>query len=321
LVGGFIATYWSWRWIFFINIPIGIIGIAATLLYIPNIRETDTGPLDVRRTVLAALTLVGLVFGTENLGHSNLSSAVVWAILGFTAIAAGGYALHARVFPRPALDFRLFRTRTFAVSTLAGVLYRMGTGAVPFLLPMMLQVAFGMSAIQSGSLTFISAIGSFVMKAMAPKLLRRFGFRDLLVCNAVLNGLLLASYGLFRPSTPHLLILGLLLLGGFLRSIQFFGLNTLTFVDISRPASSYASTLSSVIQQISSSLGIASGAAIVGAATALSGAVVPTAEQFMPAFFSVGAVEIVSSLMIRQLPANAGEAVSGHRPANAKAAG
>jgi len=312
LIGGFIATYWSWRWIFFINIPIGIVGLAATLRYIPNIREESSEPLDIRGTLIAALALVAFVFGLENIGRGVLPAPVIASILLVAVLAAGTFALHARHTLHPALDFSLFRTRTFAVSMTAGSLFRIGIGAIPFLMPMMLQVAFGLSAIQSGALTFIGAVGAFSMKMFAPALLRHFGFRALLAVNAVLSGGLLASYGLFRPSTSHTIIFALLLIGGFLRSLQFTGLNSLAFADISRHTSSHASTLSSVMQQLSFSLGIASGAAIVSATAALSGSLSPSAMDFMPAFFFVGGIAALSGVAYLRLPPDAGAAVSGH---------
>lgn len=319
LVGGFIATYWSWRWIFFINVPIGLIGIIATLRYIPNIREEAPERLDVRGTIIAGLALLCCVFGLENVGRGLLPAGAIAAMLCMALVMAALYIRHARVTEHPALDLTLFRNVPFAVSISAGTLFRIGIGAFPFLMPLMLQVGFGMSAIESGSLTFIVAIGALSMKMFAPIILRRTGFRRLMIGNAVLSGLLLASCGLFRPSTPHLVIIVGLLAGGFFRSLQFTSLNTLAFAEIPRHLSSRASTLSSVMQQLSLSLGVASGASVLMFTTILSGVPTPRPEDFTPAFALVGLAAMASSLAILRLSPDAGAEVSGHRRAEVPA--
>src|SRR5580704_17682521 len=220
-LGGFIVTYYSWRWIFFINVPIGIIGFVLVTIFIENIREEEVFPLDFRGFMLTGFGLAGLVLGFEMVGRGVLPVPVVIAILAGGLLCSVAYVLHARRVKYPIIDLKLINITTFAKSTIGGGLFRMGIGALPFLLAMLLQLVFGLSPFESGMLTFTSAAGALFMKVTAVPVIRRYGFRNVLIVNGIIASLVLMSYALFRPTTPHFIIILALLSGGFLRSLQF----------------------------------------------------------------------------------------------------
>ena len=311
LVGGAITTYASWRWIFFINVPIGLIGIALVLALIPNLKEEQRDPFDARGFLWSSIALAAFMFGFENVGRDLLPAYAVAGLLGAALLATLAYLRHARRVARPVLDPSLFRLPTYRASVLGGTLFRIGIGAVPFLMPVMLQIGFGLTAFESGALTFAGAAGALTMKALAGPILRRFGFRPVLGLNSIVSGVILAGYGAFRPDTPHLVILGALLLGGFFRSLQFTGMNTLSYAEVPQAMTSRANTLASVMQQLSLSLGVAVGATALHLAVQWSGGAL-TPASFVPAFLTVGLMACVSSLPFWRLPPDAGDEISGH---------
>ncbi|PWC50678.1 DHA2 family efflux MFS transporter permease subunit [Azospirillum melinis] len=310
LVGGAITTYASWRWIFFINVPIGLVGIALVLALIPNLKEEQRDPFDARGFLWSSIALAAFMFGFENVGRDLLPATAVAILLAVALLATLAYLRHARRVARPVLDPSLFRLQTYRASVLGGTLFRIGIGAVPFLMPVMLQIGFGLTAFESGALTFAGAAGALTMKALAGPILRRFGFRPVLTLNSIVSGVILASYGAFRPDTPHLVILGALLLGGFFRSLQFTGMNTLSYAEVPQPMTSRANTLASVMQQLSMSLGVAVGATTLHLTVQWSGTLTPA--SFVPAFLTVGLMACASSLPFWRLPADAGDEISGH---------
>ncbi|SMH57232.1 drug resistance transporter, EmrB/QacA subfamily [Azospirillum lipoferum] len=312
LVGGAITTYVSWRWIFVINLPIGLIGIALVLKLIPNLKDEQRDPFDGTGFLLSALALAAFMFGFENVGRDLLPPVAVAALLAAALVMTLLYLRHARRVARPVLDPSLFRLPTYRASVAGGTLFRIGIGAVPFLMPVMLQIGFGLSAFESGALTFAGAAGALTMKALAGPILRRAGFRRVLLVNALVSGAVLAGYGAFRPDTPHALILGALLLGGFFRSLQFTGLNSLAYAEVPQAMTSRANTLANVMQQLSLSLGVAVGATALHLTTQWTGAAL-TASDFAPAFLTVGLMACASGLFFLRLPADAGAEISGHR--------
>ena len=312
-LGGFLATYVSWRWIFWINIPIGILGITLVTLFIENVREKDVRPFDTAGFAMTAIGFTGLIFGFESVGRGTLPMPVVIALLVIGAASIAAYVRYSYRNPHPIIDLRLLTIPTFRAGITGGFCFRIAIGALPFILPMMLQLGFGLTPFHSGLLTFASAAGAMLMKATAGPVLRRFGFRRTLIGNAFLAGGSVALYGLFTPLTPGWLILGLLLVGGFFRSLQFTGINTLTMSDIPQPRMSQASSFSSIGQQLSLSVGVGIGAMVLHFTIALHGAGPITAADFPPAFFLVGAIAIASLLFYLPLAADAGAEVTGHR--------
>jgi EmrB/QacA subfamily drug resistance transporter len=313
-LGGFLTTYLSWRWIFWINLPIGVLGVILVTLYIPNIREEKAPPLDWRGFLLSACGLCGLVFGFETIGRGLLPDAAVAGLLVVGAIGIGLYLRHAKRHPHPLIDLSLLKIRTFRAGVAGGFLFRIGVGALPFLLPLMLQLGFGLTAFQSGMVTFASAAGALTMKMAAGPILRRLGFRRVLIGNALLSGIFIAICGLFRPDMAYPLMFGLLLLGGFFRSLQFTSINTLSISDIDNPRMSRATSFTSMMQQLSLSAGVAVGAMVLHATVSYGGGLEQIrADSFMPAFLVVGATAMLSAIVFLRLPHDAGAEVSGHR--------
>jgi len=318
-LGGFITTYFSWRWVFFINLPIGLLGMLLATLFIEDIREERPPPLDLAGFVLTGIGLMCIVVGFELVGRGLLPPGAVLALFALGAAAIGTYVHHARRQRYPALDLSLLRITTFRTSIMGGFLFRLGIGAVPFLLPLMLQIGFGMTPFRSGLLTFAGSAGALLMKATAGPILRRFGFRRVLVFNAVLSGAILASYGLFRPDTPGWVILALLLVGGYFRSLQFTGVNALGYADIDRGRMSQATSFASMAQQLSLSVGVGTGALLLHLTVATRGGGPIAAADFAPAFLIVGLLSAVSCLFHLPLAPDAGAEVSGQRRREAAA--
>jgi MFS family permease len=238
---------------------------------------------------------------------------ITWVMLGFGVLAAIGYAVHARFHPAPLLDFTLMRIPTFLVSVLAGTLFRVGVGAVPFLLPLMLQIGFGKSAAESGLVTFISAAGAIVMKPAAMVALRRFGFRDTLLVNAVISASLLMLCAAFRPAWPALAIYVSLLFGGFFRSLQFTAYNSVAYADVPREKMSAATSLYSTIQQISLTFGVSIGAAVLALSMRAGDHARPELSDFSVAFIAVAMISMMAAPASLLMARDAAEEMSGHQ--------
>lgn len=312
-VGGFIVTYYSWRWIFFMNVPVGALGIALVTLYIENIRESEVIPLDLRGFVLTGLGLAGLVFGFEALGRGVFPASFVMSVMAGGGLCTGLYILHARRTSYPVIDLSLMRIPTFSVATITGGLFRMGIGALPFLLAMLLQLAFGLSPFASGLLTFASAAGAMTMKFTVGPIIRRFGFRSVLVGNGVISALIMMSYALFRPTTSHLAIVLTLLTGGFFRSLQMTALNALAYADVPPPMMSNASSLASMAQQLFMSLGVALAALLLHLSLGLHGATSLTADDFTLPFVITSGLALISSFLFLSMEDHAGAELSGRQ--------
>ena len=312
-LGGFIVTYFSSPLIFDINIPIGILGVVLVTLFVEDVREPLETRFDWTGLALSAVALTCFMLGLETAGRGIVDHWITAASLGLGLLAGFGYWLHARRHPAPLIDFTLLRIPTFMVAVLAGTLFRIGIGAIPFLLPMMLQLTFDKTAAQSGLITFASSLGALVMKPVATGALRRFGFRDTLVLNGVVSAGLLGIIALFRPSWPVLLITAILLVGGFFRSLQFTAFNALAYADIPRPRMSAATAFYATMQQVSMTIGVSVGAASLAAAMALGGHAQPQLPDFTVAFLVVSAMALLSVPASLMMPRGAATETSGHR--------
>jgi len=313
LIGGAITTYASWRWIFYVNLPMGLVGIWFAWRYVENFREPDVRPPDVVGFILVGLGLAGLVLGIENVGRGVLPEGMEGALFALSAASLFLYWRHFKRSAAPALDLRLLRIPTFRASILGGAVSRIGFGATPFLLPLLFQIAFGRTPLESGALTFTGAIGAMIMKTGASRVVRRFGFRRLLIGNAVVVGALGISFGLFTASTPWLIIISVLTMTGFFRTLQFTCMSALTYADLEPGRMSNGTSIASVAQQISMSLGVATGATALHIATELSGGGVPSQAAFMPTLMFVGLIPVFAIYFFAQLSPRAGEEVSGYR--------
>jgi MFS family permease len=311
-LGGLIVTFADWRWIFFVNIPIGVLGIALATLFIPDIRE-ETPRLDAKGFLLLASGFGGLILGTAMLGRRIAPPEVAAGCIAAGAIALPLYWRHALSVPRPLLDVRLLRLKTFEAGIVGALFFRFGVGASAFLLPLMLQLAFGLDALSSGLITFAGALGALAVKPFARGFLHRFGFRRLLIVNGVLASAALLASALFTPATPHLVLVAVLLAGGFLRSLQFTSLSAITYAEIEPRQVGSATGMASVGQQVSVSLGVAVGAMAVEVSEWARGHGVPETSDFSAAFVVVGLMSMVTSLMMLRLPADAGDEMTGRR--------
>jgi EmrB/QacA subfamily drug resistance transporter len=311
-VGGFLVTYFSWRWIFWINVPIGILGILLVTKFIEDIRADRPQRFDFRGFALTAVGISAAMFGFELAGRGLVPTSWVVVLLTLGVCCLTLYVLHARRAAAPIIELRLLRVPTFRAGILGGFMFRVGAGAIPFLLPMMLQLGFGLSAFHSGALTFASGIGAMTMKLTARPILRWIGFRPVLIGNALICGGFLGAIGLLQAGMPHLGVILFLLVSGFFRSLQFTSINTLTVADIDRPALSQASTFSATAQQLSLSVGVGVGALALHLTMQAGGGPI-TAADFMFPFFAVGLLTAGSALLYIGLPRHAGAEVSGHR--------
>ena len=315
VLGGFIVTYASWRWIFFINIPIGILGIVLVNLLVGDLKETGRRPLDRSGFVLTGIGLASLAFGFENVGRGTLPNGIVLGLLALGAASLALYVGHARRVDHPIIDLKLFDIPTYAMASIGGFLFRTGLGALPFLLPLMLQVGFGLNALHSGMLTFASAAGAMLMKTSAVRILRTFGFRLVLVGDAVVSAGFLFGYSLFRPDTPHFVIFLALLIGGFFRSLQMTSINTLSYADVPPAMLSRATSLTSMAQQLSQTAGIAVAALMLHIVLTLRGGATLAAVDFYPVFVGVAVISLLSIPFFMKMSADAGAEVSGRAPA------
>jgi EmrB/QacA subfamily drug resistance transporter len=315
-LGGFITTYLSWRWIFWINIPIGIAGVTLALILFEQVREEYVPPFDWRGFVLAATGLAGVMMGFETIGRGLLPTAAVAALVVAGVAALTLYVRHARRRAHPVLDLGLLRIGTFRAAVLGGFIFRIGIGAIPFLLPLLLQLGFGMNPLQSGLLTFAAAVGALTMKMAARRILRHFGFRNVLIVNALISAVSIGACAFFDVATPGAVILAVLLLGGFFRSLEFTSINALAYSDVPRERMSRATSFASVGQQLSLSVGVGLGALILHVVVGLRGAEGAAAQDFAPAFLIVAGISASAALVFWRLPSDAGAEVSGRAPAS-----
>ncbi|HML91841.1 DHA2 family efflux MFS transporter permease subunit [Methyloceanibacter sp.] len=309
-LGGFITTMFSWRWIFWINIPVGLLGIYLATRFIENFKEEKVPALDLKGFFLSGIGLAGLAFGFTIVGQPLFPSWFVAGLLTVGAISCVLYVRHALKIPAPLLDLRLLKIPTFFANIAGGFLFRIGVGATPFLLPLYFQLGFGMTPLESGMLTFSIAVGAIVMKTTAAPILRQFGYRPILVWNAIIAGSFIMVCALFTEATPQVVILATLLVGGFFRSLEFTAINTIAYADIDGHEMSKATSFASVSQQISISAGVAVGALVLEMQRAGREGHEVLASDFHAAFLIVGAIAASSALVFMRLPKDAGASLS-----------
>ena len=315
VLGGAIVTFVSWRWIFFLNLPIAIAGLFLVRAFVPNVKEQEVQRIDWLGMALTGFGLAAVIFGFENLGRDVLPPLVVAGLFAAGITFLTLYGLHAKVTPNAMVDLKIFRIPTFQASVIGGALFRLVPGATPFLLAMLLQVGFGMSAFAAGLMTFISAVGALVMKTTAPPILRRFGFRSVLVVNGVICAATYMIYALFKPDTPHWIIMTALAVGGFFRSLQFTSLNGMAYADIEQEQMSRATTTSSMAQQVMQSVSIGLAATLLHFLMVWRGETHLTAGSVAPAFAIIGGVTLFSLYWFVRLPKDAGDEMNGRKPA------
>jgi len=318
-LGGFIATHWGWHWIFFINIPLGLIALAAAWLLIRDGASEQSRRLDIPGFVLSAIGFTALMLGMEWASHTPFEAVQVFAAL---AIGVGVLAWACRHLLRstaPLVNLAPFRIQTFAVTVGGGSLFRVAIGSAPFLLPLMFQLALGLSAVDAGLLMLALFAGNLLVKPATTGILRRWGFKRVILVNGLMVAAGFAVCAAFTPQTPLPWIAVVLFISGMNRSMQFTALNTLAFADIPPARMSDASTLSSMFQQFNAGMGIAFGAlALSLAGHALgdpgggpAGSIV-TLATFRWALLLSAALTVLALADALRLPADAGGQVSGH---------
>ncbi|TKT75057.1 MFS transporter [Aquamicrobium sp. LC103] len=310
-VGGFITTFFTWHWIFLINIPIGLIGIVVAGRILPDMPGGGAAPLDARGLALAAIAAAGIVFGLSVVSLPALPPAVGIATLALGAVAAVAYVRHAHRTANPILDLRLLDNPVPRIAILSGSIFRIGIGAIPFLLPLMFQLAFGLTPFESGMLTFASAMGAISLKFFATTFLKAIGFRNVLLFASLAGALLMAANAFFNPQTPHWTIIVILVAAGFLRSLFFTSNNALVFAEIDDRQASQATAIAAVSQQISIALGVAVAGMLLEGHHFVTGEPIGLAA-FSFAFLVIALIAAMSALPILRLAPDAGMSVSGH---------
>ena len=313
-VGGFITTYFSWHWIFLINVPIGVAGILLAVRVLPALEPGPRAPLDWTGFALSATAASGIVFGLSVVSLPALPPWVGAATLVAGIVAWTVYVRHARRVERPILDLTLFRNPTFRAAILGGSLFRIGAGAVPFLLPLYFQLGFGLSPFQSGMLTFASAGGAIALKFMAKAALRAGGFRNVLLTGSLAGACFIGINAAFTPDTPWTLIIAVLFAAGFLRSLFFTSVNALVFADIDEADAAQATALAAATQQVSIALGVAVGGGVLEASAWFIGGGLGM-SSFWWAFMIVAGLSAFAALPFIGLHPDAGNSVSGRAPA------
>ncbi len=310
-IGGFITTWFSWHWIFLINVPVGILGYVLSGIFLPDVQAETTPPLDIRGFFLSATAAGGVIFGLSVISLPALPPAI-GIVTTFIGLAAGvAYVAHARATPAPVISLKLLANDTFRRAVTSGVLFRIASGAIPFLMPLMLQLGFGLSPFQSGMITFIGALGAITTKFIVRRVLAFAGFRTVLLTATLATTVATIANAFFTPETPYALIFFFLFVAGLARSFFFTSSNTLSYAEIDNAQASQASTIASVAQQISLALGVATAAAVLEMRSLFSGSHLALGD-FHIAFLAVAALSLTALPPILRLPHNAGASVSGH---------
>ena len=315
-VGGFITTYFSWHWIFLINVPIGLIGIVLVTWLLPDWHRNEPRRMDFPGFFLTGIAFAGWVFGISVLTLPALPLAFGYAALIVGTLCWLAYLWHFRRTEYPILDLRLFRFPLFRTTVIAGTFFRLGTGAMPFLFPLMLQLAFGLTPFQSGSITFATAVGAFAAKFVAEPILDRIGFRVSLMIATFITVLGVVAMGVYSPTTPLPVMLTFLVITGFFQSIFWTATNAFTFADIDDKDAGQATAISQVGIQLSLAFGVALGGGVLEGVRLLHGGE-PVLMDFHIAFYVIASVALVSTVMFYFLPKTAGSHLTGHsrRPA------
>ena len=309
-LGGFITTYVSWHWIFLINIPIGLAGIAATVRFLPDLAAESPGTLDFVGFAFAAVAASGIIFGL-----SVISLPALPPLVGICAIIAGFasgivYVFHARRTLAPILKLSILKQKVYRSTVVAGSLFRIGNGALPFLLPLMLQLSFGLDAFKSGLITFVSAAGAIAMKFGVQRIFSRFGFRSSLLAAGLTTSLLVLAAAAIDHETPLYFLYAILLVTGFARSLFFTGLNALSFSEIAKEDMSHATALTAASQQLSIAMGVALAGGVLESMATSNGGIL-TQHAFSVAFATVAFATAFALLPLYFMHKDAGNQLAG----------
>jgi MFS family permease len=317
LLGGLIIGYFHWSVIFFVNIPIGLCGLVLVYRHLPNYREKRNYRLDIIGLVLFGSGIALLSYVLEVFGETTLSGREILGLLGISAALLAAYGLHTKRTPHPLLRLKLLAIRTFRVAVSGNLFTRLGIGGIPFLLPLLYQVGLGFTPIQSGLLIMPQAFAAMSLKLTMPLILKRFGYRRVLISNTILLGLMIMLFATINLDTPAWLIVLMAFIYGFLTSMQYTSMNTLAYADIGEHETSGASTIASTVQQLAVSFGVAT--ASLAAALFIPDRLRATPQQLLHgihlALLGLATLTIVSTWVFARLRADDGAAVSRHKSA------
>jgi EmrB/QacA subfamily drug resistance transporter len=317
VLGGAIIGYFHWSVIFFVNIPIGLCGLVLVYRHLPNYREKRNYRLDIIGLVLFGSGIALLSYVLEVFGETTLSGREMLGLLGISSALLAAYGLHTQRTPHPLLRLKLLAIRTFRVAVSGNLFTRLGIGGIPFLLPLLYQVGLGFSPIQSGLLIMPQAFAAMSLKLTMPLILKRFGYRGVLIVNTILLGVMILLFATINLDTPAWLIVVMAFTYGFLTSMQYTSMNTLAYADIGEHQTSGASTIASTVQQLAVSFGVAT--ASLAAAVFIPDRLRATAPQLLHgihlALLGLATLTIVSTLVFTRLRAEDGAAVSRHKSA------
>jgi EmrB/QacA subfamily drug resistance transporter len=313
VAGGVIVGFLHWRMIFFINVPIGLLGLYFVYRYLPDYRER-VDQLDIIGMILFGAGVALLSYVLEVFGEHTLSAGEILGLLALSIVLLLGYGRHATTTRHPLLRLGLFRIRTFRAAITGGFITRLGVGGMPFLLPLLYQVGLGYTPVQSGFLIMPQALAAMSLKMSMPLVLTRFGYRRVLISNTVIIGVVLVLFATMGPGTPVWLIVLQALCFGFFSSLQYTSMNTLVYADVSESDTSMASTIASTVQQMSISFGVA--AASLVAALFIPDRFKSDSSQLIhgvhQAFIVLGGLTVLSTIVFRELKTNDGDNVSQH---------
>ncbi|OUJ02336.1 MFS transporter [Acetobacter cibinongensis] len=313
VVGGFITTYLSWRWNFYLNIPVGVIGLILTRRFIPEVREKHPPPFDLKGMFLAGGGLALLSLVAELFSHNEGTKSLILTLLLMGTGLMSIYGLHAQRIRAPLLDFRLLATDTFRISVIGGAASRIAVGAFPFLLPTFLQIGTGMTAAQSGMVTFLAPVGAIGIRPFVPAILRKWGFRRVLVTNGLSAGILAALLAQYHRGQSLWVLAAILLASGMAQSVQFSAYNTIAYADIPASRMSAATSFYATMQQLMLSLGICIAAGTLTLTGILNFHSEPTPHDFVIAFLVVGFISLLATPAAARLAPNAGAVLTGKK--------
>jgi EmrB/QacA subfamily drug resistance transporter len=315
IAGGFIVGYFHWRIIFFINLPIGLLGLYLVYQHLPDYRNANTHSLDAIGLILFGSGIALLSYVLEVFGEHTLSWGAMLGLLVISALLLAGYGFRAAHTEFPLLRLGLFRIRTFRASVSGSFFTRLGIGGIPFLFPLLYQVGLGFTPIQSGFLMIPQAVAAMSLKLTMPGILRRLGYRRILISNTLILGLLIVLFSTIGVGTPVWLIVAQAFVFGFFTSLQYTSMNTLVYADVSEEQASSASTIASTMQQMAISFGIA--AASLATACFIPDRFHASAPQMIQgihkAFLALGLLTVLSSFIFRELKSNDGNTISLHQ--------
>jgi EmrB/QacA subfamily drug resistance transporter len=315
-LGGAIVTYTSWRWIFVLNLPLGVVALVVAARIVPDLRAERVQRLDWRGFALTGLGLATFVYGLELVTQGSASWDAVAAAVGAGLMLICWAVFHLLRSANPLLDLRVLKVASFRAANLGGSLFRIAISAVPFLLPLLFQNAFGWSPFKSGMLVIAIFLGNIAIKPMTTTILRRFAFRTVLMCSAGAAGATLALCAGFSARTPLVLIVVVLVASGVFRSVGFTAYNTIVFADVTPDAMNNANTLFSTVQQLTMGLGVAVGALALRAGAPLDrffGVSGTGARPFGAAFLLLGVVALLAAAEAGLLPPQAGSAIASRK--------